>query len=124
VVAGLPLKVMANALPLARNLTVSCAVTFTYFVLASMGIVRMAPDSGTTVPIGLPGVKALADKFKKPNVIAMTVSMINCGFIRFSIAKVRCDKSRYVFDGFFVVGRVFTAILLGHGSIFPKIGLL
>jgi hypothetical protein len=95
---------MANAVPLATNLTVSCAVTFTYLVLASTGIVRVAPDNGTTSPIGLLGVRALADKFKKPNVIAITVSMTTLGFITFSIAKVSCDESRYLFDDFFVVG--------------------
>jgi len=63
----------------------------------------MAPDSGTTWPIGLLGVKALADKFKRPNVVAITVSMTNFGFITFSIARLRCDESRYVFDDFFVV---------------------
>ena len=61
-VAEPPLNVMANALPLARNWTVSCAVTFTYLVLESIGIVRVAADSGTAALIAMLGVKALADK--------------------------------------------------------------
>jgi hypothetical protein len=107
VVAELPLKVMANALPLARNWTVSCAVTFTNLVLAPIGIVRVADDSGTTTPIGVLGVNAFADKCNKPDVIATPANMTNLCFITFSNAKVRCDKSRYVFDDLFVVGRVF-----------------
>jgi hypothetical protein len=104
-VAELSLNLMANALPLATNLTVSCAVTFTYLVLASIRIVRMVPDSGTTSPKGLLGMEALADKFTKPNVIAITVSATNFGFIMFSISKLRCVKKRYVFHDFFVIGR-------------------
>jgi hypothetical protein len=43
----------------------------------------MAPESGTTWPIGLLGTKALADKFTKPNVIAIKVSTTNLGFMTF-----------------------------------------
>src|SRR5579862_6092008 len=86
---------MVNALPLATNLTVSCAVTFMYSVLASIGIVRIAPEGGTTWPRELPGVKALADRIKKLDVIVITVATTISVSHVLSVPEVLCAKSRY-----------------------------